>query len=325
MRKKRTENPPVTVIVPIWGVEKYIEKCAQSLFSQTLSNIEYIFVDDCTPDRSVLILEDVISRYPLLDVVLIRQKKNSGVFASRRVGINSAHGEYIAFCDSDDWVEHDMYEKMYNEAKSQKADIIACGYVEHKEMRETSFVYSQEADSQEQIFSFQCFGGIYGSLCNKLIRREFLHDNMVFLGEGLSMWEDSCFILPLRLRSKKSFFMKNCFYHYNVNSDSITTRFSMKKVFDSIEATRRLEFFLKKAGRENESQNLISNLKIASKEVLLKYPSTENVYRFRTTFPETKGALWSYPNWNMLLKLRAWLVIALPLKLAVWVLKYMRK
>ena len=111
-------KPKVSVIVPIYGVEAYIERCAVSLFEQTLDDIEYIFVNDCTPDESMKILSHVLSRYPHRtdQVVIINQPKNMGAAKAREVGIKAAKGEYIIHCDSDDWVDKDMYFLMYQEA-----------------------------------------------------------------------------------------------------------------------------------------------------------------------------------------------------------------
>lgn len=103
----------VSVIVPIYGVEKYIERCARSLFEQTLDDIEYIFVDDCSPDKSIEILNAVIADYPqkIPYIKIIQHKKNKGLPLARRSGWKAATGEYIANCDSDDWVDSALFEK----------------------------------------------------------------------------------------------------------------------------------------------------------------------------------------------------------------------
>lgn len=112
------KNPLVSVIVPIYGVEPYIEKCARSLFEQSLENMEFIFVNDCTPDKSVEILRQVIEDYPrrYLQIQIIEHEENRGLAMARNSGLLIAKGEYIIHCDSDDWVELDMYEEMYEKA-----------------------------------------------------------------------------------------------------------------------------------------------------------------------------------------------------------------
>lgn len=113
------ERPKVSVIIPVYGVERYIEQCARSLFSQTMRDgIEYIFVDDCSPDKSIEILEDILREYPHREpqVKIIRHTENQGIGGTRRTGVKNATGEYIIHCDSDDWVEPDMYEMLYGKA-----------------------------------------------------------------------------------------------------------------------------------------------------------------------------------------------------------------
>ena len=123
--------PKVSVLVPVYGVEKYIERCARSLFEQTLDDIEFIFVDDCTPDRSIEILESVIEEYRLrfaeknYDVRIVRMPTNSGLAAVRRHGIQLATGDYITFCDSDDIMPEDAVESLYNLAVESDADIVS--------------------------------------------------------------------------------------------------------------------------------------------------------------------------------------------------------
>ena len=323
--QQNKDAPKVSVIVPFYKVERYIEKCASSLMQQTLEDLELIFVDDCGGDASADILQKVIEQYPNRDVKVLKMEQNSGVSAARSCGIEISHGEYIGFCDSDDWVEPEMYRTLYEAAILHKADIVGCGFVEHKEGRETFIQFDEEEDKEEKVFSFNLFGSVYGALWNKIVRRKFFIEHNENLGKGLSMWEDSLTLIPLRLKSNKSVFLSPCLYHYNVNENSNTMKFSMKKVDDSIEATKRLEKYFLQEGYHTESALLVNFLKINAKEVLLRFPTQENLQLWRNTFPESQSAIWRYPQWNMLLKLRAYLVSVLPFDLALMVLRWMRK
>ena len=317
--------PKISVIVPFYKVERYIEKCASSLMQQTLEDLELIFVDDCGGDKSADILQKVIDRYPTRDVKVLKMEQNSGVSMARARGVEMAHGEYIGFCDSDDWVEPEMYRTLYEAAILHKADIVGCGFVEHKEGRETFIQFDEEEDKEEKVFSFNLYGSVYGALWNKIVRRKFFIEHNEHLGDGLSMWEDSLTLIPMRLKSNKSVFLSPCLYHYNVNENSNTMKFSMKKVNDSIEATKRLEKYFQQEGYYTESALLINFLKINAKEVLLRFPTQENLQLWRNTFPESQSALWRYSQWNLLLKVRAYLVSVLPFGLAMLVLRWMRK
>lgn len=126
--------PKVTVIVPVYGVEKYIERCAISLFEQTLDDIEIIFVNDCTPDRSMEILDRIIEKYRFLfeeKKYIVRTESmltNSGQAAVREHGTKLAIGDYIIHCDSDDWVEKTWLELMYEKADNENIDVVFCDY-----------------------------------------------------------------------------------------------------------------------------------------------------------------------------------------------------
>lgn len=107
--------PKVSVIIPVYGVEKYIERCARSLFEQTLEDMEFIFVDDSTRDNSIDILLEVINEYPQRknQIKILTHEVNKGLPAARQTGIKAAKGDYIAHCDSDDWVTPNAYQEMY--------------------------------------------------------------------------------------------------------------------------------------------------------------------------------------------------------------------
>lgn len=119
-------EPRVSIIVPVYGVERYIERCAVSLFEQTYSNIEYVFVNDATQDKSIEILEQVIARYPARkkDVRIITHFQNKGISATRNTGLEEVTGDYFFYVDSDDYVDIHAIEKLVQSAEKYKADIV---------------------------------------------------------------------------------------------------------------------------------------------------------------------------------------------------------
>lgn len=126
--------PKVSVVIPIYGVEQYIERCARSLFSQTLEDVEFIFIDDCTPDKSIELLAKVIEENRDLlaerhwSVRVERMPVNSGLPAVRKRGVQLATGEYIAHCDSDDWVDREICRLLYQKAKVEDLDAVFCDH-----------------------------------------------------------------------------------------------------------------------------------------------------------------------------------------------------
>lgn len=170
-------NSKVSIIVPVYGVEKYIERCARSLFTQTFGDIEYIFVNDCTKDSSMQVLEFVMKDYPARNVRIINKEKNEGLPQARKTGVLASTGDFIMHIDSDDWVEHDIVEKLYARAMEEVADMVYCDWVEEYEDR--SVLFSQHPMSIENyyksILGFKSFSYVW----NRLTKRE-LYDGIEF-------------------------------------------------------------------------------------------------------------------------------------------------
>ena len=119
----------ISVCVPIYNVEKYFEQCLESLFTQTmLDGVEFVFVNDCTPDSSMIILQRTLQKYPALreQVVIYNHEQNRGLAAARNTALELSHGEYIIHVDSDDWVEPNYLEELYTTITGNDADIAIC-------------------------------------------------------------------------------------------------------------------------------------------------------------------------------------------------------
>lgn len=182
-------NPKVSVIVPIYNVEAYIERCAISLFEQTLDNIEYIFVNDCTPDNSMMILSEVLARYPQRkeQVRIINQPKNLGAAKAREDGIKEARGEYIIHCDSDDWVDKNMYLDMYRKAKSEDLDYVMCRSLYYTDGSSDTLIKDYIADDKWKFIEdiLNCRTTV--SLWNRLVKAEIMHQKDMCIPKGHMM------------------------------------------------------------------------------------------------------------------------------------------
>ena len=140
----------VSVLVPVYNVSKFIERCLHTLFSQTYDNIQYIFVNDCTPDQSIEIIQKVLNKYPQRKehVKIINHDKNRGLAAARNTGIENAGGEYVLHIDSDDYIELDMVELMFGKAKEEDADIVVCDF--NIKWKKTQKIASQHFTDKDQ-------------------------------------------------------------------------------------------------------------------------------------------------------------------------------
>ena len=162
-------RPKVSIVIPIFKAEAYIERCARSLFEQSLDNIEYIFVNDCSPDNSMYLLNKVLGDYPQRkeQVHIINHSQNLGAAKAREVGIKVATGEYIIHCDSDDWVERNMYQTMYEEVQNHNADIVICDFYETDGIRHKHI--TQHIDTKSDLLRGLLNTSIKGNICNKLV------------------------------------------------------------------------------------------------------------------------------------------------------------
>lgn len=223
----------VSVIIPIYKVEEFIFRCVVSLMEQTLSDVEFIFVDDATPDNSMEILQSVIDRYPdrKSQCRILYHEQNKGLPAARNTGLEVALGEYIFHCDSDDYVEKDMLEKLYDAAKKNDADIVWCDWYlsfnkNERYMKQPE--YKTSVDALKGMLS----GLMKFNVWNKLIRHSLYTDNKICFPSGYGMGEDMT-IIRLFARAKKVVYVSEAFYHYvQQNSGAFCKTFSEKHLTD---------------------------------------------------------------------------------------------
>lgn len=221
-----TIPPLVSVIIPVFRAEIYIEKCARSLFGQTLRNIEYVFVNDASDDDSVgkimSILEDYPERKP--NVKIIDLPENAGVANARAIGMKSATGNYFIHCDSDDWVDERMYEKMYDYAVKNQFDVCLCDY--RKTNGENSIDIKSKIGYGEfdktTIINKLLRGDFHGSLCRTLINRKLLNNDIIY--PTGNMCEDTTILMQMLYYSKRIGWMDETCYNYFYNNQSITKK-----------------------------------------------------------------------------------------------------
>ncbi len=219
----------VSVIIPVYNVEQYIERCVRSLFEQTLIDIEYIFVDDCSPDNSINILESVLEEYPnrRSQVKIIRHLENKGLPIARKTGLDNATGDYVIQCDSDDWVDRVMYEEMYNMAVSNHSDVVVCGYYVSDGISNVPYIGSQYTDKKSYIHDC-LLQKESASLCSKLFKRELFNNDIIY--PKYAMGEDIALSLQLIYYSTKLCFIPKAYYYYYSNLNSISKKQSDESV-----------------------------------------------------------------------------------------------
>ncbi len=226
-------RPLISVIVPVYNVEKYLPKCIESILAQTYEHIEILLIDDGAQDQSGKICDDYAQKDSRIRVI---HKENGGLSDARNRGIIEARGEYLGFIDSDDYIDPDMYEVLYNTLEKHGADMSMCGVYEIYEGQtaEQVSVIEDFVCSAEQAMKIVIDGQInYAYAVNKLYKRELFDDIRYPVGKII---EDAFVILFLLEKTHKVALTNARKYYYFHRENSITSRTFSQKHYDCIEA-----------------------------------------------------------------------------------------
>lgn len=206
----------ITVAVPVYGVEKYIERCARSLFGQTYGDIEYLFIDDCTPDKSIDILKDVMAQYPerAAHVTIIRHEINRGLSAARNTAVENCKTEWILHVDSDDWMEKNAVELLVKKQMATNADIVSGMALRHKNNGDETLVTTENDDKESFILSTLGYDFCH-TLWNRLIRKSLYDNEGIRAEEGTNLGEDLQVMPQLAWYARKVAHLDAVTYHYN--------------------------------------------------------------------------------------------------------------
>ena len=223
----------ISVIVPVYNTEKFLNKCIESILNQTYKDIQIVLVDDGSTDGSGEICDSYSLKDDRVDVI---HKKNGGLVSARKAGLMASKGQYVGFVDSDDWIEPDMYEKLYNSLIENEADISMCGRFEDSDFSSKP-VYHGIAKGlykgsrlinevfpkmivNEQFFEW----GLFPSYWDKLFKREVIKDYLFSVDDGIVMGEDAAGVYPCLLNTNSICVLKDCLYHYRQTSNSMVKR-----------------------------------------------------------------------------------------------------
>lgn len=220
----------VSVIVPVYNVEKYLNKCLNSLVNQTLKGIQIIVVNDGTKDNSQKIIDDYVINYP--DKVFSFIKVNGGLGDARNFGINYALADYIGFIDSDDYVELDMYEKLYQQALKTNSDIVTCNIQYEWENSKRKYILKGHKGLDEQTNKIMFLSPLFA--WNKLYRKSLFVDAGILYPKQL-WYEDIPVTIPLFALSKNISYVDQVLVHYVQRNNSIMSTNDNLKVYDIFE------------------------------------------------------------------------------------------
>ncbi|MEE1277467.1 MAG: glycosyltransferase family 2 protein [Acutalibacteraceae bacterium] len=327
-------KPKVSIIIPVYNVEKYIERCVNSLKQQTLTDIEIILVDDSSTDSSLKICKSLAKEDPRIKVIT---KVNEGAGYARNAALKIAEGEYIGFVDSDDYVEKDMFSTLYKKAEEYGADLVMSGvkFVDGNMFSEQGdcvqknyFENDTHFETEEELKKLRM--GIIGatpddaddskygmSIWKNLFRHEIIKENnLKFESEREMLSEDALFMVDFIACIKKATGIKNAFYNYCRNGDSISKSYKKDRFQKSLVFVKEAQKRFCKDIEENEYRIYIDRFwqamcrVICSQEIMhaqengVKYVQLRQRLKAVCTHELTVKTLGSYPIFKLPLKQR---------------------
>lgn len=272
----------VTVIIPVYGVERFVGRCVESVLQQSYSALEVIIVDDCSPDRSMEIVRDVIDRFPWRDVKILHHKENRGLPAARNTGLAAASGEYVYHVDGDDFIEPDMISAMVEATEGGRFDIVYSDWLLSYENSER-YMPQPSTTSPTQMLEAILTGKMKFNVWNKLVRRSLYTDKNIYFPEGYGMGEDMTMIKVVAVSGSVKYLPK-AFYHYvKVNSGAMTENVSSRRL-DQIK--HNVDSVVDFLGHINVPERLLALFKLSVKLPLLFSDSKANYYSWNEMFAE---------------------------------------
>lgn len=286
------QNIKVSILVPFYKVEKYVGRCVESLFTQTYTNIEYVFVNDCTPDRSMEVINEKIEKYGIAaKCKIIIHEQNQGISASRNDCLDNMTGDYFLFIDSDDYIDQDMVELLVEAAIKENADISGCGYIEEyaDHSVEHPQKYTNDHDEMMRAITLLTIKGVMWKL---LVRSTIVteHRDEVRFIPDRNMVDDYFFCCQLFYYAQRFAGVDRCMYHwiqYNPNNYTHTTIFAVES---QAAAIRKTEEFYREKGVYEVVKKELCQRKFVSKLPLLLDNNCVDVKRWRALFPESNNA-----------------------------------
>lgn len=230
-------NPLVSIIIPVYGVEEYIARCARSVFEQTYQNLEIIFVDDCTPDNSIDVLKKVMEEYPERkeQVKILRHDHNRGLSAARNTGIDAAAGDYIYFLDSDDAITEDGIDTLINPLKNSTYDFVI-GNIEYVDFPQLNGIPQLKAKDgpimDNSVLESYNNSLWYCMAWNKLLNKKFVITNKLYFKEGI-ISEDELWSFLLSVTAKSMYVVSKPTYIYYNRKGSIMASVNVERDLES--------------------------------------------------------------------------------------------
>lgn len=261
------ENKKVSIIVPVYNVELYIEDCLNSLLNQTYSNYEIILINDGSTDNSI----EICSKYNDKKIKIYNQN-NKGVSIARNVGISLATGQYIMFVDADDMVSEKYIENLIKSIEETNTDMVVCGYTKEKaelvNKKNSQEIKGEIINANTMLENMMENNLQEGYLWNKIFKKSIINDNSLEFKEGVNVWEDLYFVIEYLSKSDKIFAINEKLYYYRTREGSAVNR--KETSTDLVGKVKILELIMKNYNLIINNKNYYG-IKRMYVTVLLKY------------------------------------------------------
>lgn len=295
----------VSILIPFYGVEKYFERCLNSVFRQTYQNVEYVFVDDCSTDLSMELLKKAILKYRISSdqYTIISHNQNEGVAKSRIECINYAKGDYVYFVDADDWIESNAIEQMVGATKGGFVDIVGCDFMKDY-LDEISYYYHENYTNTCKGNMIKCLNYEIATVLWKLLIKRRLFD--YFTISPINIGEDYVISVKLFYYANSFVSLDKAFYHYvQYNSNRLSFQ-SLRSITDHINCVKEVESFCIEKGIYDDIVAFKLNLRKFNIKSNFLTKHLLDYRAFKTTFPESNG-MWRYLGYSHKEKIKFWL------------------
>ncbi|MBR5597747.1 MAG: glycosyltransferase family 2 protein [Lachnospiraceae bacterium] len=256
-------NPKVSIIVPVYNVEQYLEQCVESILQQTYKNLDIVLVDDGSKDGSSNMCDEYAARDKRIQVI---HKENGGLMSAWMAGVEKSYGDYLVFVDSDDWIESVMIDDLVKHAKCNVTEIICSNYIIEKEKQSVPVkqsmkpgIYERE-ELEKQLFP-ELLGNevrrIHCSRCMKLISKELITKNMVYGNPKITMGEDLNIMFPAMLDAQRMVILEEGFYyHYRTVDASMAHKYNPKLAEKVSQLYQTLYDIIEKKNQKTEEKSM---------------------------------------------------------------------
>ena len=280
----------VSILIPIYMAERHISECIQSVFEQTYDNIEYIIVNDASPDHSIEIVNQISNKYPHRKqfVKIINNTKNFGIAQTRNILIENATGNYIYFVDSDDYIEKNAIEVFVNTAVKENADIVRCNYYNLKEGKSNPVIRKFDK-TEDFVANSISYDYDMKSLWVLFVRRTLFTENRLSFPNHINGCEDFLMTVKLFYYANIIVDIPNLLYHYRQYEGTSLTKQKNSFYSDTCNAVSEIILFLKDKHLFEKHKDLCLRLMFTAKQHYLINKSIRDINKYINTFPESNS------------------------------------